>query len=138
MKYLKIFEEFGEKLYRLMSDEELENLGIETHAIAMDISKNPNFKEFTNKEINRIQRVRYIKVSNDNRELYFTKSSGHIEYVEILTLGDEWYIIEVMTDTHDLNLYYKCDTIDGIIQYLKDEDLIPKRIPGTPIPRLPE
>lgn len=117
-----------------MSDEELENLGIET----LDISKNPNFKEFTNKEINRIQRVRYIKVSNDNRKLYFTKLSGHIEYFEILTLGDEWYIIEVMTDTHYLNLYYKCDTIDGIIQYLKDEDLIPTRIPGIPIPRLPE
>lgn len=123
-----------------MSDEEGEELDLST--------MNPvysDFIEFTNKEINRLMVIRHFNVSRDKKSLSFPVHLGgrdkNINYVVIHSMVDEWYIIELLLETDEYlskKIYYKCDTIDGIIQYLKDEDLIPTRIPGIPITRLPE
>ena len=135
MRYLKIFENFGDKLYHRMMDNEVEELRTE-------LSINSEFlQKFTDKEINRLRKIRFFNLSNDKKRLSFPVNYGKhksIEYISIDSLGDDWFIIEVVDAFYNYDLYYKCDTLEGVIKYLEDEDLIPEKIPGIPTPLLPK
>ena len=120
MKYIKIFEEFGEKLYEQMNINEIRdiigyyNLS-EYHLV-------PGFLKFTPVEIDRFNRIRYFGVTRYKKCLVFIPHHKVFDMVYLYSLGDEWYVIQ--EETQHSRKFYKCDTIEGVKQYLNDENLI--------------
>jgi hypothetical protein len=127
MKYLKIFEEFGEKLYTQMSKDEVEDIFGSRYSDWTDTKRSPKLIELTNREVDRIKGIRYFYLETIyKKSLVCIPHHTEINMVTIYSLGDEWYVIQEESNVNrrDFMRYYKCDTIEGVIQYLNDKNLI--------------
>ena len=109
MKYLKIFEEVGEKLYWEIPESEFydDNSRLQFKTIVFSDDELISLKELSNKYHWKTFRddrggKRYF-IFRDNTQLKLHKSN------------DEWYYIYYTTD-HSKELYYKCDQFDGLIE----------------------
>lgn len=124
MKYVKIFEEFGEKLYRMMTSVEIDEIFGDVYSD----KNNPNFIEFTKREVENFRKIRWFGESMSKKSLSVIPHHEVIDHITIYSLGDEFYVIqeesEFLSNRSAGYSFYKCDTIEGVKQYLNDKKLI--------------
>jgi len=104
MKYIKTFEGLFTNLFKKKPVEILYN-EITSEDFAETFS-NHNREELTNFEKNKLNR--YNKYGN----------------IDIYKLDDEWFLIMIWVE--GLPKYYKCDTFEGLLQFLEEKKNILK------------
>jgi hypothetical protein len=101
-------------------------------------SDNDKHEAFTADEMNKINEV----ISENNSSAYASFFNPHLiegrfknqidRFVSInlpielavIKLDDEWYVANVRTFRGNRNMYYKCDQFEGLMEFLKDLDVI--------------
>lgn len=116
---LELFENFGEKLYRHLEGNErfelFNFLPFDTYC------SNPNFIEFTPGKLAIFNRILPFEFDIYKKRLMFTPNStrtleNNINLIMIYSLVDEWYIVQ--KDTPYFSSFYKCDSVEGVVEYL--------------------
>lgn len=118
MKHLKIFEEYTTKLYIPIDDEQFQqmgNMGITYFPIHV-------LKELSQLLGNKFDHniPSYI-VSKDVNILRININSNDIGIVIYHTEDDWFYVDDSIIDNDP---YYKCDGFEGLLQLLKDKNVI--------------
>lgn len=126
MRYLKKFNESIDILYYQIDDNDELFDGLYK---LIDVKI---FNEIKSRLIpTRHNDIFYIKHTNKYKQNQFNNNPfGQIDidlddntsddYIEILLTDDEWFVV---SDYHN-NLYYKCDQVEGLLQLLKDKEII--------------
>ena len=123
MKYLRLFEEAGEKYFPI------ENL--------YDVIRGQKFYTFTKHEKREIEDLGFVIMTEYDRQLdpsgkfrwryepYYELFYFRYKYV-VYKLDDEWFYLIVNDyrveefSKYGIHRYYKCDQIDGLIDCLKN------------------
>lgn len=124
MKFLKLFESF-DKLYNHISEEEFNDNEIRTN-----LDFDPKLTQMIKSQLN----FDYIlKVRNLDNDGVVHLDINHYDMNsnwEIWQTSDDWFMVHSLynmdRDDHvgPGEEYFECDTFDGLIQLLKDHDVI--------------
>ena len=115
MKYLKVFEEYNDKLYHEITEGEW------NEAVGFDSGDEMGFEKFTESEINDIRMLldKRADISINERHAYIINidiSSPSGDGWSFTKIRDEWYYV---ADKNEF-LFYKCDTFEGLINYIEE------------------
>lgn len=94
-------------LYKVVSPRYIHNVTTERHK---------DIESFTTSEIELLSKILNTKISipdNNDKHLYITKKGS---YLTLFKMPDEWFLAESLEFNHD----YKCDSMEGVIQLIKD------------------
>jgi len=146
MKYIKIFEEFGNEYYELISEVEFDILigakgGLSVGDELEDDISDEKWDVFSKEEINTI--LNYFPNCNHCFEKWADHKKEHLAifkdcdiddpnsslYISIYKINDEWWAVDENQDEFILNTgkmidhhkLYKCDQFEGIIHLLNDK-----------------
>lgn len=108
MRYLKVFEDFEDKLYTIVNP-----IGIADNRVAFNDYKLSKLSE----ECKKLSGKTYISLKSDLTRI--TISGFNIDYLDLLSFEDDWFMLIDLYAIPD-SIYYKCDTIEGVIQCIKD------------------
>lgn len=109
MRYLKIFEDFEDKLYSIVDP-----IGIADNRVAFNDYKLSKLSE----ECKKLGRKTYTNPKSDPTKITITGLFS-TDYLDLLSFEDDWFMLIDLYAIPD-SIYYKCDTIEGVIQCLKD------------------
>jgi len=128
MKWIKHFENWiNESLYWNTDDWYIED--DDTHGVEVKIDSNVIFTIQSN-----LLPGFYLDLPKEESPLYNKLLRINYEgdfYVDIVQTKDEWFFIEYL-NTRDKSYgktmfnssYFKCDGLDGLLEFLKDEEII--------------
>ncbi len=108
MKHLKVFENFNNNLYSIVN-----HIGIDKNRVGFSDYELSKLSEFC-KILNSLSNIRIYK---DTSRLSITGFST--DDLDILSFEDEWFMLIDFYAYPD-SICYRCDTIEGVIQCLKD------------------
>jgi hypothetical protein len=133
MKYLKLFENYGEDLYSSTDQETFDSIGFDSECknIKFSVDLKQQIVDKLNSDWLIVDPSKDLKHMSgpklsDSCELVFYKNDGSklfIYYSE-----DEWYYCEYYNVNSESilhrYLYYKCDQMEGLTQLLEDLEII--------------
>lgn len=118
MKYIKLFSESSDvKLYKEIDLTKYEDLSIESQLPISEGEYNRVINFFYNHVFNKVEDRRTIE---NSISLSKTKKSIGGHYIEVFRTRDEYFLLKIETTAHWVDVYYICDTINGLLQCLKD------------------
>ena len=131
MRYVKLFEEFGDKLYTKISGTEANQLIYNKQQLGFHPSDRKRIDKFLNNHL-----WDYCQNKTTNKPWYMEKNyaSSVIELVPsdkdrnftrkctISLFEDEYYLVRMnsIVSITDLNLWFKCDQFEGLMEFISD------------------
>ena len=121
MRYLKLFEDIEDKLWREITKNEYEDIDI----VLFQENKQEEILSLIQNQIDNDE-IRIDVQNTSALMLKYFKARVHRNspYYLIITIemcDDYWYTVCI---EEDYPIYYKCDDIIGVKQLLKDKDII--------------
>lgn len=132
MKYIKSFnEEFSILYFEISETDYFKKVGLNSTTYFLDFKDDENQKdlELIKSYLTKVEIQKDLTVHGSINKTISNPSHYSIPFFNIHKLNDEWYYVSICiietekTETQIIETphwsYYKCDTIEGLIQLLK-------------------